>query len=41
MQVLNLGLKKSVLSRPKEPKIAATMEQIDNNKILKENHMAK
>ena len=45
MQVLNLGLKHGVLSRPKKPKSVATMEyiwkQTDNNKILEGNHMAK
>ena len=43
--VLNFGLKHVVLSRPKESEMVATMEyvweQIDNNNILKENHMTK
>ena len=42
---LNLGLKHSVLSRPKESEMVATMEniweQIDKNNIPKDNHMTK
>ena len=45
VEVLNFGLKHGVLSRPKESEMVATMEyvweQIDNNNILKENHMNK
>ena len=45
VEVLNFGLKHVVLSRPKGSEMVATMEyvweQIDNNIILKENHMTK
>ena len=45
VEVLNFGLKHGVLSRPKESEMVATMEyvweEIDNNNILKENHMTK
>ena len=45
VKVLNFGLKQSALSRPKESEMVSTMEyiweKIDNNDILKDNHMTK